>query len=134
MNWEQVHHFRPEEWRDDPSKVSPELVLILDHFRSMINAPVIIHCAWQQDGHSLKSYHYTGQAVDFHVEGAPLELQYSVLASIRDIGGLGFYPGWNLPGWHVDLRSGKDRLEWRRKDGLYAYGPTVIWNAIKGVI
>lgn len=133
MNWEQVHYFKPEEWRDDPSKVSTELVLILDHFRHMVGAPVTIHCCWQQQGHAPKSYHYTGQAVDFHVDkSVPLETQYSVLSAIRGIGGLGFYPDWNNPGWHVDIRSGADRLEWRRKNGLYAYGPTVIWNAIKG--
>lgn len=90
MDWERnVHHFTPEEWKDDPGKVSPELILILDHFRHTVNAPVVIHCAWQQRGHAPMSYHYTGRAVDFHVVGAPLAMQYSILSAIRGIGGLG---------------------------------------------
>jgi uncharacterized protein YcbK (DUF882 family) len=119
-----VRHFAPSEFRDDPARVAPALVHLLDDVREAAGVPVHVHCAWQDGGHSAGSRHYTGQAVDFHFGPGLTHLEeFALLAGFREIGGLGFYPEWRpRPGWHVDLRQSAPRLFWVRLDGRYDYG------------
>jgi hypothetical protein len=51
----------------------------------------------------------------------PME-QFAILSSFRRIGGLGWYPKWITPGWHVDLRLGDERLCWVRNAKGTFYG------------
>ena len=120
MNWTSVKHFTQKEFGPDHTKVAPELVRLLDDIRTLAEVPVLIHCSWSLAGHSAKSYHYTGQACDFHFGGLSYKTQYFLLREFREIGGLGFYPQWNTPGWHVDVRPGF--LQWVQRDGKYLYG------------
>ena len=139
--WEQVKHFSPTEWRKDWTKVDPNLILTLDKIRDVVGqlypgTKILIHVAWEDSGHSPKSYHYTGLAVDFHFD-VPKNVdfnylkQFMLLNSFREFGGIGFYPHWNHPGWHVDLRDRKPALYWfRDKDGKYHYGLDAIYLSL----
>lgn len=130
--WKGVKHFSRDEWKDDPSKAAPELVLLMDKIRGFAGQPIIIHVCWAKDGHSEKSYHYTGAAVDFHFESGTEPISYwrefVMLSRFRDLGGIGFYPHWEpRPGWHVDIRNAFRRRYWvRKKNGEYRYDDEAI--------
>jgi len=141
VDWSKVKHFSPTEWRKDPTKVSSELVYAADEVRDIAGkyypgVKFIIHVAWDDGGHSPKSYHYTGLAVDFHFSVPdnvtfPYSEQFALLSSMRVFGGIGFYPFWNHPGWHIDLRDRKPTLYWTRIHGKYIYTlPDVIKTII----
>ncbi len=123
--WKQIEFFEPHEWQQDPTKASPDLVRALDRARKLAGVKILIHVCWAGDGHSESSYHYTGQAVDFHFgPGLPPAQEFAILAAQPEFGGIGYYPGWYpRPGWHVDLRDWSDgRLYWIRAEDVYRYG------------
>lgn len=144
INWKKVKHFLPQEWKKDPDKVAPELVYVTDairgetiKYRPPKGVMMIIHVAWDFSGHSSKSYHYTGLAVDFHFKDYQ-EMkhftyweQFILLSSFRELGGIGFYPDWKHPGWHIDLRNRNPRLLWSRINGKYRYGIDAILRGIE---
>lgn len=131
-DWAAIRYFRPEEWRYDPEKVVPALVMLLSELRSRAGVPIVIHEAWADKGHSEKSYHYRGMAVDFHFEGNLSYLEQFAHIVALQFGGIGFYPGWHRPGWHVDLRAAQDsRLFWTRQRGEYKYGPNAIARVLR---
>lgn len=107
----------------DPDRVQPELVYLVDAFRDYTGKPAIIHVAWEDDGHVEESAHYTGAAVDLHVEGLPLIDQW-MAAERFPFQGIGLYPHWNSPGLHLDVRRvgtehGAGRRWWRDATGAY---------------
>lgn len=123
MNWDKIRHFRPDEFKEDYRKVSPDLIRYMDALREYAEVPIIIHEAWASGGHSENSYHYSGLAVDFHFGGSLSPLtEFSLILSLRVFGGVGYYPGWNNPGWHVDLRSDVPVVFWHRLNKRYFYG------------
>lgn len=126
MNWSDVRYFRAEEWGQDPDKVQPALVHALDQVRNLVGVPIVIHEAWARSGHAPKSLHKTtpARAVDFHFLGdLPPVAQFAALSSFALFGGIGWYPHWKNPGWHVDTRSASPRTLWFQEDnGLYRYG------------
>lgn len=123
-DWGKVRHFNVGEFGPRAELVHPTLVHIMDELRERSGWAIRINVAWAEKGHSEKSYHYTGQAIDFaFLRGSSLE-QYCFLREFREIGGIGFYPEWNTPGWHIDLRSGF--LQWVRHYGIYTYGPQLM--------
>lgn len=90
------------------------------------NWPMVIHCSYETTGHSKNSYHYKGMATDFHfVTDTPFRRQYEILVwylqklKLLDLIGLGTYPEWNEPGFHIDGRGYP--LQWIRKNGKYYY-------------
>ena len=123
-DWGKVRHFNVGEFGPRAELVHPTLVHIMDELRERSGWAIRINVAWAEKGHSEKSYHYAGQAIDFaFLRGSSLE-QYCFLREFREIGGIGFYPEWNTPGWHIDLRSGF--LQWVRHYGIYTYGPQLM--------
>jgi len=133
VDWDKIRHFDPEEWGKDPHRVAPALVYTLDEIRHQAGVKIIIHVAWDDGGHSQKSYHYTGLAVDWHFDDPdfPILEQFALISSFPDIGGIGFYPGWKpYPGWHTDLRVVVPRLLWTRRGGKYFYGSREIVRAM----
>ncbi len=126
MFWDTIKHFSEDEFTEDPSKVSHKLVLLMDSLREKAGVGIVIHEAWASSGHAPKSYHYSGLAVDFHFTGLDPLTQWGILSSCREIGGLGYYPDWNHPGWHIDLRPSAYRLTWLAHKHNYTYGPNVI--------
>lgn len=118
--WENVEFFTPNEFGTGVENVSLDLVYLLDRIRRLAKTAIVVHCAWAKTGHSANSWHYKGLACDFHFTGLTYLSQYCLMREFRDIGGLGFYPEWNHPGWHVDLRPGF--LQWVQRSNEYHYG------------
>jgi hypothetical protein len=122
IHWDKLRYFKKHEFRKNPDKAHPNTVLLCDDIRhTMTNLSptpadvrMVIHVAWDDNGHAPNSYHYKDKAlaVDFHIAGVPLPMQYAILTSFRRIGALGFYPWWHSPGWHLDLRPNDRRIEW----------------------
>ena len=121
LDWKRIKYFTRKEWEPNADKVNPNLIFTLDAMREFCGKPVMIHCAFETSGHSENSYHYQGEAVDFHIKGLDLLEQYLV-AEMFNPGGLGVYPYWNNSGLHFDLRLPKEwrgSRWWRDKEGRY---------------
>lgn len=129
--WDEIRFFRPEEWRNDPAKASPELVWALDHVREMAGIPINIHVCYAASGHSEHSLHLTGKAVDFHFgKGRTHAEEFTLLRNCPEFGGVGFYPEWlPRPGWHVDIRM--TPVFWVCLHGHYHYGLDEIERAME---
>lgn len=119
--WDHLKHFNRNEKWGDPDRINGLLLLTLDKLREMINRPFVIHNAYSLSGHSEKSQHYIGNAVDFHIENADFRLACNTMITcLSDLQiahkvGLGIYPDWNCPGFHLDVRGTMAR--WGRIDG-----------------
>ena len=117
-----LKYFNASEFHKDPSRADAELCRALDAVRAKAGIPIHVHVCFATDGHSSKSWHYQGKAVDFHFSaGLSLSRELSLLV-LSPFGGIGFYPHWSpRPGWHVDMRP-HPRLFWiGEKDGSYSY-------------
>jgi uncharacterized protein YcbK (DUF882 family) len=103
-----------EKW-GDPDKMDRELLVLLDKLRAFVGAPMSIHEGYATSGHSATSQHYSGKAVDFHIVNLdPIEAydRIKTFLELYDLAnkvGLGFYPTWNNPGFHLDVRGTKAR-------------------------
>lgn len=128
--WDRLKHFSPQENWGDAEKMNGSLLWLLDAVREHFGCPVVIHCGYQESGHASNSQHYLGNAADFHlVTPMPLEEQYSALEEFlyslqtNDHVGLGVYPQWNSPGFHLDVRGTKARWgAWYNDLGKQVYG------------
>lgn len=93
----------------DKEFVRPELmqaafISCLCRLRWTLRKSIILHCSYESDGHAPNSYHYTGQAVDFHVEGDTKGKGRQTRNFIDTwLGGMHYYPEWNTPGYHLDF-------------------------------
>ena len=111
-----------------PGRVSGLTLLALSIIRRETGWPVVIHNAFELTGHSANSQHYQGKAVDFHFT---TDVQYyrQVLMveqilnryQLSEFVGLGIYPGWNNPGFHLDTRGSKARWGFDRMGREVAY-------------
>jgi hypothetical protein len=126
VEWDRVRHFKREEWVKNPDRVAPDVVYLMDEMRDAAGVPIVIHVAWDDDGHVAGSSHYgeVATGVDFHFEGWSL-LEQWLFAERFPWSGIGIYPYWNNPGLHVDLRRlGRDHPHlgkrwWRDQRGRY---------------
>jgi len=122
-DWFSIKHFSPLENWGDPFCMSRRLLYLLDAWRDFIECPVVVHCGFEEKGHSEKSQHYLGNAVDLHVVG--MSLLYAYL-SVERFGftGIGVYPYWSSPGLHLDVRPLGELVSGARwwRDGNGAYG------------
>ena len=132
VNWSEVRYFKKDEWREDPNKVSSLLVRVLDEVREKADVPIVIHQAYSKSGHSEHSYHYKGMAVDFHFTKGDFREHFELLCELEEIGAIGWYPFWNHPGWHIDVREVERRVYWyRNSSGSYVYGLESLRNELK---
>lgn len=138
--WSKTKYFSEKENWGCADKMNWALVLTLDEIRSRMPAGcmVKINCGYEKAGHeetSFHSRHDKGCAVDFVVIGMSLKqaftFLYNNLEKMNINYGLGVYPQWNTPGFHLDLRN--DTLYWIREDGLYRYssGPAWVMDELK---
>ena len=103
--------------------MNPVLLLLLDRLRELIGHPISINNGYATDGHATKSQHYLGNAVDFHVLSvSPREASRKIKDALEVLGlsdqvGLGCYPDWKNPGFHIDVRGSKAR--WSKVNGKY---------------
>lgn len=103
------------------------------------NWPIIIHCCYETSGHSKKSYHHKGMATDFNFKtDKPFYFQYEmlkkalILLDLWEFSGVGCYPEWNAPGFHLDGRG--YGLRWYRANGKYYYGDQELEAHLKPII
>ena len=136
INWKAVKWFREEEFADplvtgSGKCIDPILLFTLDKMRRESNWPIVPH--WKVGGavdiagswgHAENSYHLAirgCKAVDFHfITKASIREQYNFICHFR-FGGIGFYPEWNFPGFHVDMRPRGKTQHWVKKGGEYVY-------------
>ena len=130
-DWENVKHFSPAENWGDPYRIEKDLVFLLDNLRDIFDHPFVIHCGFDTSGHSANSQHYVGRAVDFHIE----EIDFKDAVGLMNafIGpppgglgvagkiGLGIYPHWNNPGFHLDTRGERARWGAVSRNGKQVY-------------
>ena len=121
--FDELDYFSPSEKWGDPWKVNGILLALMDEIRERIGVGIVIHCAYEKGGHAQRSQHYLGNAVDFHVVGMPFhEAVYWIEKILEDLHvadwvGLGIYPEWNTPGFHLDVRG--TRARWGVHNGEY---------------
>jgi len=128
--WGGIEYFNVDEKWGDPYQMNYGLVAMLDKLRHHLRymGQFIVHCGHSNGtGHSANSYHYKGQAVDFHVrldnsfkKNISEEVIFTTIADIIEdrwwFGGVGVYPEWHNPGFHLDI--GEYR-RWTKIAGSY---------------
>jgi uncharacterized protein YcbK (DUF882 family) len=142
-DWQLVKYFKQSEFPPRPDMMETSIVFLIDTIRDLFNSPIYITSAWSPGtGHSATSQHYVGKAVDFWVEGIPfkdaVDLTEGFLsAPPRGIGewdkvGVGIYPHWLHPGFHLDTRGAMTRWGAVTRKGKQIY---VSWdNAYEAVL
>lgn len=131
-DWSEVEYFSKNERWGNPYKMEKDLIELLDNLREAFNHPFIIHCGFDLYGHSTTSRHhvpvkdekggvlyYYADAADFHIEGIDfkdaVDLMNGFIGSppggfgVTNEIGLGIYPHWNNPGFHLDTRGTRAR-------------------------
>jgi len=129
MIWDYCKHINRYERFGDADKMNGLLVILLDIIREESKQPLVVHCGIEGSGHATKSYHYTGDAVDFHLVGCDLPCAaIKILETLKRMNikyyGLGAYPYWNNKGFHLDLgyRKDNEKLYWvGKEDNTYDY-------------
>ena len=125
--WDKIDkYFEPKEAWGEPEKMSGLLLMVMYDLRFHSGWAIHVHCG-TQGKHCKNSYHYQGLAIDFHFktpngiftfrEQAKYLMQYLVDMQLDNSCGLGVYPQWANPGFHLDVRGKKAR--WLRQDGEY---------------
>jgi hypothetical protein len=110
--------FSPREAWGDPQKINGLLLLAIYALRLILQIAIVIHCAVETSGHAQKGQHPEGNAVDFHLVSSTLPFYEQILMvekalkglQIWDRIGIGIYPAWNTPGFHLDVRG--KHAEW----------------------
>jgi hypothetical protein len=122
-------YFKDEEFGDGGREgMQDEFLESLLRFRIAMDNPIIIHPngGFSRDGHSRKSYHYMGRAVDFHFYNNKNISTRKLIVTAAQAGlcGIGLYPYWSpYPGgYHLDNRgAGAFNIWWRDEFGKYHY-------------
>lgn len=141
MDWKLITNFEKKEWRTEPDKVYPQLILMTDrlagHMKSIYpSTGCIIHVAYEESDHVEGSKHYMGMAVDCHFIGVPLFFQFMV-ASQFPFTGIGVYPYWKNPGLHLEIEpdyptAARTKRWWRDDKNEYrSISEMAFYNAIK---
>lgn len=126
--WKHLKHFKPTEAWGDPARMSGILLITIDIIRDIWgpNTEFVVNCGFASDGHTPGSCHYKGDALDHYVnDGEPYPMQVAHMESalrdlqIADRVGLGIYPDWRNPGFHLDVRG--TRARWGYVNALGGY-------------
>jgi len=122
--WDKITYFKKTEDWGNPEKMNGLLLMLLDNIRCCYDFPFEIHCGYDESGHTKKSQHYLGNAVDFHIESKEKFItQTNKMIKILDElqvserVGFGIYPDWNNKGFHLDVRG--KRIRWAMVNGVY---------------
>lgn len=125
--WDKIEpYFLQKEAWGDPKKMSGLLLMLIYDIRYQSGWEMIIHCG-TQGKHCENSYHYKGMAADFHFnppnssvnfkhQGIFL-MEFLTQLQVDNSCGLGIYPEWNNPGFHLDVRGVKAR--WLKQNGKH---------------
>ena len=112
-------YFKPS-WTSDqfgqPAKMSGFVLIAIWILRFETGWKLKVNHGFKTDGHSKNSQHYKGTAVDFRF--VTNTSYYDQIKRVEEIlkawqlwnfVGLGLYPDWNNPGFHIDARGHKAR-------------------------
>ena len=101
------------------NKLSKRLFDMLQLLRDKINAPIIIN-SLTDGSHVAGSYHYKGQAIDMHCGDQRIHPN-KIFQEALTLGfkGIGWYPEWRWPGFHLDIGDRKSTKVWRKVAGVY---------------
>ena len=141
MIWKHTEGFKINEKWGKPNQLNGLLLLLLTALRKEfrkfdIEATFVIHCGYDTSGHTSKSQHYKGNAVDFHIVTTmsykgQIAVMRAFLASLQVANrvGFGIYPQWNNKGFHLDVRGEEKR--WGYIDGEYvSFEKALEWEAL----
>jgi uncharacterized protein YcbK (DUF882 family) len=112
------------------SQISHELMLRADTMVTLakeilckVNGQFIIHDINYAGGHTDKSLHSVGMALDGHFRGIVVYHLIPVLLAFKaGITGIGWYPWWKHPGLHIDVRAVEYPVTWiSPAEGQYKY-------------
>ena len=122
--WNELKYFNRDERWGDPDRMNGALLLLADGIRGFIDEPCRVHCGFEMSGHSPNSQHYLANAFDYHIDSKhsfKFQIDRTLKAlsyfQVDDRVGLGIYPNWRHPGFHLDLRG--HRARWGRVNGIY---------------
>jgi len=129
MIWNMLEYFKRTEAWGDPDRMDIMLLFLMEKIRGHLPPGhwVKIHKGFATRGHSPQSQHYVGKAVDFHVVGCSLRvadshiMRYLHNTGMIELVGVGIYPQWKDPGFHLDTRG--ERASWAKLDGKYVAYP-----------
>ncbi len=130
ITWNGIkEYFGPGEFGDGAEQgMDDEFLLCLYDFRKAMDNPILIHNngGFSRGGHSRKSYHYTGRAVDFYFKhNRNISTRRLIVTALQaGLCGIGLYPYWRpFPGgFHLDNReTGAFNIWWRDEFGKYHY-------------
>jgi hypothetical protein len=128
--WEVTEGFTRREGWGVPDRMDGFVLMLISALRKAIReldpkATVVVHVGFATDGHSKNSQHYKGYAIDFHFEtniryDAQVDLVIYTLRKLQVHSrvGLGLYPDWSSPGFHIDSRGVMAR--WGYIAGVYS--------------
>lgn len=118
--WKSLRYFSPNENWGSPEKMNHKLLRKLDNLRHKVGHPIHINTGYATHGHSKRSEHYKGNAVDCNCPNISLG-EFWIRAVEIGFTGIGAYFDWNTLGLHLDLRPDKRRVFWIRENGIYKY-------------
>lgn len=130
ITWETINeYFDADEFGEGAHRgMDDAFLLSLYQFRVAMDLPILVHNngGFSVKGHSPKSYHYQGRAIDFHFKyPRNVSLRRVVVAAIKcGMYGIGMYPHWSPKpgGFHLDNRpAGMFNIWSRNKDNVYTY-------------
>ncbi|MBN1882810.1 MAG: hypothetical protein JW885_11595 [Deltaproteobacteria bacterium] len=130
-DWRAVNYFTPREFHH-PDKMETDIIALLDDLRDVFKFQFVIHSDWRKPPDGVPpelwpSEHNHGRAVDFHVENLDyLDAADLMKFSLRRLDvwqsvGLGLYPHWNNPGFHLDTRGYMARWGAVHRNGKQTY-------------
>lgn len=133
IGWMLLKHRTYNDAWGDPAKMDPMVVWLIDEIEDSLpkGCSVKIHCGYKEGGHTPNSYHYKGEAIDWHIVGmSPAAAEEHVIKFLHkpkavngkeikliEIVGFGCYPEWLNPGFHIDRRG--VRASWSMVGGKY---------------
>jgi len=130
-DWGRIKHFSPDEAWGDPYKMDRDLIFLMDVLRGLFHHRFVIYCGYQHRKAKPKSQHNFGKAVDFHINEIffrdAVDLMLGFIGppmqgvGVAGIVGLGIYPHWNNPGFHLDTRGTRARWGALNKNGKQIY-------------
>jgi len=101
------------------AKIDKKVFEKLQQVRTAIMSPIKLNSI-TDGGHTAGSYHYLGLAVDWHPSDVRIQpnkiLQACLTAGFR---GVGWYPEWRWPGFHVDIGERVEIKVWKKVSGDY---------------
>ena len=126
-DWKSIRHFSPSELWGDPAMMERETVFLLDRVRNTLGCPIIVHCGYEKRPWSPTSQHNCGSAVDYHIGDVSFREAVKLLGEairilrVSERVGLGIYPHWNNPGFHLDTRGYRARWGAVKRNGKQVY-------------